>query len=128
MQEKLELIKVHRDQHGLNQCLNALGLSKASWHYHQHRVDQTTQDAPLKAAIVEIIKAHGDYGYRRILEDLALTFPEQVNHKRLRRVLKSYDLGLRRCLPANKPSVFTGQQAVCVAAGTQASRFVLGSG
>ncbi len=104
MQEKLKLIKTHRNHYGLNQCLRALGVSKASWHYHQHRLDQATRDASLKAAIVEIIKAHSDYGYRRILEDLALTFPERVNHKRLRRVLNSYDLGLRRCLPATKPS------------------------
>lgn len=45
------------------------------------------------------------YGYRRIGRELAKQqSAEAVNHKRLRRVLKSYELGLRRCLPRSKPS------------------------
>ncbi len=93
-----------RHRYGLNACLKALGVAKSTWHYRQHRRSQTDKDAPLKAHIIAIIEQHAAYGYRRILEELAHADTQPVNHKRLRRVLKTYELGLRRCLPATKPS------------------------
>lgn len=52
-----------------------------------------------------MIEEHPGYGYyRRIQWELAEQCEEPVNHRRLRRVLKSYELGLRRCLPRSKHS------------------------
>lgn len=93
----------NRHHYGLNACLKALGLSKGTWHYRHHRLSQQERDAPLKAKVIEVIEQHPSYGYRRILEELVELHEEAVNHKRLRRVLTSYDLGLRRSLPALRP-------------------------
>ena len=108
MDEKVLLVEGNRHEHGLNACLKALSLSKSTWHNRQHRPSQAEQDAPLKARIVEVIAAHPDYGYRRIREELAATHAEPVNHKQLRRVLRTYELGLRRSLPATKPGAVHG--------------------
>ena len=104
MDEKLALVHEHRHRYGLNACLKAVGVSKSTWHYRQHRRSQAEKDAPLKARIIAIIEQHAAYGYRRILEELAQADMPPVNHKRLRRVLNTYELGLRRCLPTTKPS------------------------
>ena len=99
MDEKIELIKAHRGRYGLNACLRAVGLSKGTWHYRRHRKSQAERDAGLKAEIVSVIESHPDYGHRRIQSELVDRTGSPINHKRLRRVLKRYDLGLRRCLP-----------------------------
>jgi putative transposase len=105
VEEKMELVEEHRDTYGLNRCLKALGLSKGTWHYHRHsKPGQRTKDEALKERIVKVIEEHPGYGFRRIGRELAAQPGEPVNHKRLRRVLKSYELGLRRCLPRPKPS------------------------
>src|SRR5215216_5435255 len=54
--------------------------------------------------IISVIEEHPAYGYRRIGRELEERDGERVNHKRLRRVLKSFELGLKRCLPRSKPS------------------------
>jgi len=105
VEEKMELVESHRGTYGLNRCLEALGLSKGTWHYRRHgKQEYRGKDEALKERIVSVIEEHPGYGYRRIERELAEQFGERVNHKRLRRVLKSYDLGLRRCLPRSKPS------------------------
>lgn len=98
------LVEENRHEHGLNACLKALSLSKSTWHDRQHRRSQAERDAPLKAQVIEVIEEHPGYGYRRILEELLDRYEEPVNHKRLRRVLATYELGLRRSLPAAGPS------------------------
>jgi putative transposase len=69
----------------------------------------------LKDQIVRIIKLNPGYGLRRIQSSLTEQFPQQVNHKRLRRVLGTYHLGLMRCLPASNPPA---TQKLIGAAGT----------
>ena len=93
----------YRDQFGLNACLRALGLSKGTWHYRQHRVDPETRDRPLKQRIESIIEQHPAYGYRPMQADLN-DQGERVNHKRLLRVLSTYELSLPRSLPASSVS------------------------
>ena len=113
MDEKIELVQAHRQRYGLNACLRAVGLSKGTWHYRRHRKSQAERDAALKAEIVSVIEAHPDYGERRIHAELVERTERPINHKRLRRVLKQYDLGLRRCLPkpSSSPVVETVAQA-----------------
>jgi putative transposase len=103
----MKLVEEHRDTYGLNRCLEALDLSKGTWHYRRRRhkeSERRTKDEALKERIVKVIEEHPGYGYRRIGRELAERHAQRVNHKRLRRVLKSYELGLRRCLPKSKPS------------------------
>lgn len=102
MDEKIDLVQVHRHEYGLNVCLRAVGLSKGTWHYRSHRKSQAERDAALKAEIVSVIEDHPDYGLRRIHAELVERLARPINSKRLRRMLRRYDLGLRRCLP--KPS------------------------
>ena len=57
MDEKLELVEEHRDDHGLNACLGALGVSKGSWHYRMRngskRAERQARDQALKPLVVE---------------------------------------------------------------------------
>ena len=102
LDEKVKLVALHRKKHGLNACLEAISLAKSTWYYrNQKRPDR---DRVLKDKIVEVIRKHPDYGYRRLLPDVVRAMNEPVNHKRLRRVLQTYDLSLPRCLPKHRPS------------------------
>ena len=116
MDEKIELVEAQRHRYGLNACLAAVGLSKGTWHYRRHRQSRAERDAPLKAEIASVIESHPDYGYRRIQVELVDRIGRLINHKRLRRVLKHYDLGLRRCLPKPSSSQILGVVAQAGAA------------
>lgn len=108
MDEKLELIQDHQDDHSLNDCLEALGVSKGTWHYRMRsgskRQERQVRDEVLKPKVVQIIKDHPDYGYRRIQPDLEAEVEGAVNHKRLRRLLTQWDLALHRSIPRPKAS------------------------
>ena len=105
MSEKMELVEGHRDTYGLNQSLWALGLSKGTYYYRRHHDPvRQAKDTALKERIVSVIEANPSYGYRRIHAELSENGAEPVNHKRIRRVLGDYELGLRRCLPKSQPS------------------------
>lgn len=100
--DKVALVEKHKDDYGLNACCRALGVSKGTLHYRRHRPSNSVSDACLKDEIVTIIRQHPDYGYRRIKKELADRIGWIVNHKRLRHILTTYELGLPRHLP--KPS------------------------
>ncbi len=104
MDEKIDLVKANCHRYGLNTCLRAVGLSKSTWYYRQRRRSGAERDAALKAEIVSVIEEHPGYGFRRIQAELKARLRRPINHKRLRRVLNQYDLGLRRCLPAASSS------------------------
>ena len=98
----------HRDEHGLNACLRALGVSKGTWHYRMRggskAVEKRARDEALKEPLVGIITKNPAYGYRRIKPELEEIIGEVVNHKRLRRLLNEWDLSLRRTVSRPKPS------------------------
>ena len=98
----MKLVNQHRPRYGLNPCLRALGLSKGTWHHRPHRRAPEQRDQPLKERIRAVIEDHPGYGYRPILAELNDGSSERVNPKRLRRVLRTCDLGLPRCLPATR--------------------------
>jgi putative transposase len=103
--EKMELVEEHRGSYGLNQTLRTLDLSKGTYYYRRHHEPRRQgEDAALKERIVSIIEENPSYGYRRISAELSEIGAEPVNHKRIRRVLGDYELGLRRCLPRSRPS------------------------
>lgn len=103
----MQLVEEHRGIYGLNRTLQALKLSKGTYYYRRHNEPlQRSKDVHLKERIVSIIEENPSYGYRRIRAEIAENGiqEERVNHKRIRRVLGDYELGLRRCLPKSKPS------------------------
>ena len=100
----MDLVKKNRCRFGLNRCLIALGLSKGTWHHRQRRRDATGKDMALRRRITSIIKRNPGYGHRPILAELNEGGKNRVNHKRLLRVLNTYQLALPRCLPRYKPS------------------------
>ena len=94
----------HREERGLNQCLQAIQLPKSTYYYRINHQGPSEDDQRLMQHIRAIIRDHPDYGYRRILPELQERSGETVNHKRLRRLLGEHELGLPRCLPKSKPS------------------------
>jgi transposase InsO family protein len=105
------LVDQHKNERGLNRCLQAIGLPKSTYgddtspDYRKNRPDGPSEDDQrLMQHIRAIIRDHPDYGYRRILPELRGRSGETVNHKRLRRLLRQHELGLPRCLPKAKPS------------------------
>ena len=107
MKEKLELVQRHREKHGLNRCLQILGVSKGTWHRRVRQPQETrlmSRDRKLKGQLFQVVREHPAYGYRRIQPELQASFGERVNHKRLRRVLAQWDLALPRTVSKPKPS------------------------
>ena len=105
----MELVEEHRGAYGLNQSLRALlGLSKGTYYYRcntQRAAERQGRDLALKERIISVIQDNPSYGYRRIHAEIAEeSGTGRVNHKRIRRVLTDYELGLRRCLPRSRPS------------------------
>jgi len=107
LDERIELVEAHRDTYGLNRCLEALDVSKGTWHYRMRNgskaAEKRSADEALRAPILEIIDAHPSYGYRRIRPELEEATGEVVNGKRLRRLLGAWDLGLRRAVSRPAP-------------------------
>jgi len=95
----------HREDRGLNRCLQAIGLPKSTYYYRQNRPDGLSEeDQRLMSEVREIIQEHPEYGYRRILPELEERTGQQVNHKRLRRLLSEHELALPRQMPKKSPS------------------------
>lgn len=86
----------HQEEHGLNACCEALELSKGTWHYRQHDYQGESVDEDLKETVDEIIEDHPGYGYRPMLAELEDEYGLRVNHKRLRRLLNTWDIALKR--------------------------------
>ncbi len=102
--EKVRLVERHRPSHGLGRSLSAVGLAAGTWYYRLKRQDPRERDRKLKDDVIDIIKDHPDYGYRRMMPELRKRTRCAVNHKRLRRILSTYQLGLRRSLPKSRKS------------------------
>lgn len=108
MDNKIELVDENREEHGLNRCLEALGVSKGTWHYRMRggskAAEKQAADEALRKPVVEIIRKNPSYGYRRIRPDLEEETGEVVNDKRLRRLLGGWELELHRTISRPEPS------------------------
>lgn len=104
MEERLELIRRRGKDHGLNRSLRALGVSKSTWYRHKKRPKVSQKDEELKAKVLKVVEEHPAYGYRRIKAELAARWGLVVNHKRLRRCLREWDLALQRQVARPRPS------------------------
>jgi len=100
-------VEEYRDTYGLNRCLEALDVSKGTWHYRMRdgskAAEKRAVDEALRGPITEIIDTHPAYGYRRIRPELEEATGEVVNDKRLRRLLGAWDLGLHRAISRPAP-------------------------
>jgi len=99
----------HKEEHGLNWCLEAIGLPKSTYYYRKNRsTGPSEEEQELMSHVREIIQEHpqrGSYhGYRRILPELEERTGQTVNHKRLRRLLSEHELGLSRHAAKHSPS------------------------
>jgi len=108
LDDRIELVDRHREEHGLNRCLEALSVSKGTWHYRMRggskAAEKRAADEAIRGPTVEIIRNHPGYGYRRIKPDLEEAAGERINHKRLRRLLNGWELGLHRTVSRPEPS------------------------
>ena len=72
----------HREEHGLNRCLKAIGLPKSTYYYRKNRPDKPSEEEQkLMTCVREIIQEHSSYGYRRILPELEERTGQTVNHR-----------------------------------------------
>ena len=72
----------HKDEHGLNRCLEAIGLPKSTYYYRQNRSEEPSkEEQKLMKCVREIIGEHPGYGYRRILPELEERTGKTVNHR-----------------------------------------------
>ena len=77
MEEKVALVEEHRATHGLNRCLEALGLSKGTHYYRLHgTADRRASGEVLKKHVVAVIEENPAYGYRRIKRELEEALPK----------------------------------------------------
>jgi len=73
--------------------LTALGLSKGTWFYAQKRQSYEERHSGLRKALLEIARAHPEYGYRRTNAELRAR-GIQVNKKVVARLHTSWDLAV----------------------------------
>ena len=100
----MNLVDTYKDTHGLNACLNVFSLVKSTFYHRKQREKRGDPDKRIKAILLDLVRQHPDYGYRRLLPDVVKRMNEPVNHKRLRRLLKTYALSLPSVLPKHSPS------------------------
>ena len=68
------------------------------------QAERKARDEALRTPLVEVIRAHPSYGYRRIRPDLEEAIDQVVNGKRLRRLLDEWELNLHRTTARSSPS------------------------
>lgn len=100
----MKLVEKHADQYGLNTCLATIGLPKNTWYYWRDRkISYEEKYRQLREPIVDVVRDHPVYGYRRILpelEDRGSPIGEYV----VRKLLKCWDLQLQRSIKRPKLS------------------------
>jgi transposase InsO family protein len=95
----------HKENRGLNRCLEAIGLPKSTYYYRQNHTEGLSEEnQKLMEHVREIIDEHPGYGYRQILPEIEERMGQAVNHKRLRRLLNEHKLGLPRQVSKQSPS------------------------
>jgi len=91
--------------YGLNRTLQALGLSKGTWHYRQNnRRPLTDKYAELRAPLLRIAREHPHYGYRKVTSELRHAYGLTLNAKVVRKLQKTWELPLIRVVQRPKPS------------------------
>jgi len=96
--EKVQHVKEARESGvRLEPALNAVELARSTWYYHRNqKTDYAKKYEWLRPLVEEIIRENSGYGVPRIKRTLEECYGHTVNHKVLRRLLRMWDLSLRR--------------------------------
>jgi putative transposase len=104
-EQKVALVEMAWEVHGLNRVLAAVDLPKSSWYYHhKQKVSYEDKYAYLQPDLEEIARKHPEYGILRTTEELRDSYGYQVNHKVVQRLNQMWDLRLLRSTRRPKPS------------------------
>jgi len=118
-EQKVALVEGVWETYGLKPALQAVGLPKSTWYYHQkHKVDYEEKYAYLKPVLEEIALDHPEYGVPRIMPELRDTYDIHLNHKVVERLLGIWELSIVRS--AHRPEPSAVQRAI-TEAGDQAN-------
>ena len=99
------LVKSVQDTYGLNLALDAVGLSKSTWYYHQkQKVDYERKYSHLRPVLEKIVREHPEYGVPRIMPELRDEYDVAVNHKVVERLLDDWDLSILSSTHRPRPS------------------------
>lgn len=103
-EDKVELVRQHKEEFGLNTCLSAIGLPKNTWYYWKDRkVSYEEKYDYLHQPLLDVLEDNPAYGYRRIKLDLDERGYKAGEHV-VRNLLKRWELGLKRAVIRPKPS------------------------
>ncbi|WP_246875208.1 IS3 family transposase [Corynebacterium sp. Marseille-P3884] len=98
---KVQAIVILKSQHRLQYLLDAAGMPRSTFFYHQKRLSQPDKHAALKDAIRESFERNKHrYGYRRVLLDLR-NQGWVVNHKLVYKLM--HQMGLRAKIRQRRP-------------------------
>jgi putative transposase len=102
--EKVELVECYGAEFGMNRTLEALQLSKGTWHYRSrvHRPYSERYEA-LRAPLLEVARKHPSYGYRKVTSELR-DHGWTVNRKVVQKLQKAWELPLIRVVRPPRPS------------------------
>lgn len=103
-ERKIDLCKDAREAgYKLVDILSVLKLPRSTWYYRQNKkVDYRDKYGFLMPFVKDVIENHPEYGYRRIRKALLRDHNIVINHKPLQRLLREWDLSLKRHV--HKPS------------------------
>ena len=104
-EQKVALVEMAWETHGLNRSLAAVDLPKSTWYYHRaQKVSYEEKYAYLRPDLEKIARKHPEYGILRTIEELRDGYGHQVNHKVVQRLHQLWDLRLLRSTRRPKPS------------------------
>lgn len=96
MEQRIDIVRELRGEHGLNFCLEAFSVPRTTFFRRERQLGRKSKDDAVINAIREIIVAHPGYGWRRLQTELFDAYDLRVNHKRLKRLMRAHALGLPR--------------------------------
>jgi transposase InsO family protein len=99
----------HKEEHGLNRCLEAIGLPKSTYYYRKNRPDKPSEeDQKLMDNVREIIQEHPQGVPTTVTDGSCRSLRSGPARRsttgRLRRLLSEHELGLARQASKHSPS------------------------
>lgn len=104
--QKLTLAAEAVAEYPLEAVLEVLELPRSTWYYHQvyPRPTDEVKYSDLRKSLEAVVAEHPAYGYRRVKTELEESHRLVVNHKPLRRLLRLWELALRRVVRRPQPN------------------------
>jgi transposase InsO family protein len=93
-----------KSEFSVNLACALLCLPRSSYYYQAQRISLTDKYAYLKPDLEAVIDKNPKYGYRRLHDALKNEQRRLINHKPLKKLLKEWDLALKRTVRRPKPS------------------------